>query len=127
VSWVAFGGEGVIRQHNREEPRKIIRYNHLVAHLAVFHNGASRTRALQELVDAGSVVTPEIIARLSPYKSDHINRFGHYALRFDHGPPPISEELRPSPASPEVGVICEDRTRFFAGPPDRPRRRGRSS
>jgi TnpA family transposase len=30
VQWVAFGGEGVIRQNNREEQRKIIRYNHLV-------------------------------------------------------------------------------------------------
>jgi hypothetical protein len=28
---VAFGGDGVIRQNNREEQRKIIRYNHLVA------------------------------------------------------------------------------------------------
>jgi len=31
VQWVAFGGESVIRQNNREEQRKIIRYNHLVA------------------------------------------------------------------------------------------------
>ena len=29
VQWVAFGGEGIIRQNNREEQRKIIRYNHL--------------------------------------------------------------------------------------------------
>jgi TnpA family transposase len=37
VQWVAFGGEGVIRQNNREEQRKTIRYNHLVANLVVFH------------------------------------------------------------------------------------------
>jgi Tn3 transposase DDE domain len=36
------------------------------------------TRALQELVDAGYVVTPEIIARLSPYKTEHINRFAQF-------------------------------------------------
>jgi TnpA family transposase len=106
VQWVAFGGEGVIRQNNREEQRKIIRYNHLVANLVVFHNVVSMTRALQELVNAGYVVTPEIIARLSPYKTEHINRFGHYELRFDHVPPPVTEELRLSPASTEVGVIC---------------------
>jgi len=69
-------------------------------------NVVSMTRVLQELVDAGYIVTPEIIARLSPYKTEHINRFGHYELRFDHVPPPVTEELRLSPASTEVGVIC---------------------
>jgi TnpA family transposase len=98
VQWVAFGGEGVVRQNNREEQRKIIRYNHLVANLVVFHNVGSMTRVLQSLVDEGYPVTPEIIARLSPYKTEHINRFGHYELRFDHVPQPITEELRLSPA-----------------------------
>ena len=116
VPWVAFGGEGVIRQNNREEQRKIIRYNHLVANLVVFHHVVSMTRVLQELVDAGYVVTPEIIARLSPYKTEHINRFGHYERRFDHVPPPVPEELRLSPAAPEVRVICEDFTQFFTDP-----------
>jgi Tn3 transposase DDE domain len=98
IQWVAFGGAGVVRQNNREEQRKIIRYNHLVANLVVFHNVVSMTRVLQDLVDEGYLVTPEIIARLSPYKTEHINRFGHYELRFDHVPPPITEELRLSPA-----------------------------
>ena len=94
VQWVAFGGEGIIRQHNREEQRKIIRYNHLVANLVVFHNGVSMTRRLQELVDEGYTVTPEILARLAPYKTGHINRFGTHDLRFDRVPPPVVEELR---------------------------------
>jgi TnpA family transposase len=106
VQWVAFGGEGVIRQNNREEQRKIIRYNHLVANLVVFHNVVSMTRVLQDLSDAGYPVTPEIIARLSPYKTEHINRFGHYELRFDHVPPPITEELRLSPAPGKVETLC---------------------
>jgi TnpA family transposase len=97
VQWVAFGGEGVIRQNNREEQRKIIRYNHLVANLVVFHNVVSMTRVLQELIDEGYPLTPELIARLSPYKTEHINRFGHYELRFDQPPQPITEDLRLSP------------------------------
>ena len=105
IQWVAFGGEGVVRQNNREEQRKIIRYNHLVANLVVFHNVVSMTRVLQDLVDEGYRVTPEIIARLSPYKTEHINRFGHYELRFDHVPPPVTEELRLSPALSTRG--CE--------------------
>ena len=106
VQWVAFGGEGVIRQDNREEPRTIIRYNHLVAHLVVVHNVVSMTRVLQDLIDAGSPVTPEIIARLSPDKTEHINRFGHYERRVDRLPPPITEELKLSPAPGKVETRC---------------------
>jgi TnpA family transposase len=97
VQWVAFGGEGVIRQNNREEQRKIIRYNHLVANLVVFHNVVAMTRGLQALVDEGYLVTPEILARLAPYKIGHINRFGTHDLRFDRVPPPVVEELRLTP------------------------------
>lgn len=106
VQWVAFGGEGVIRQNNREEQRQIIRYNYLVAHLVVFHHVVSMTQVLQDLIDAGYPVTPEIIARLSPYKTEHINRFGHYELRFDRVPPPITEALRLSPAPGRVDTLC---------------------
>jgi Tn3 transposase DDE domain-containing protein len=97
VQWVAFGGEGVIRQNNREEQRKIIRYNHLVANLIVLHNVVSMTHVLQALIDEGYAVTPDIIARLSLYKTEHINRFGRYELRFDHLPPPMTEDLRLAP------------------------------
>jgi hypothetical protein len=72
----------------------------------VLHNVVSMTRVLQDLIDAGYPVTPEIIARLSPYKTEHINRFGHYELRFDHVPPPITEELRLSPTPEKVETLC---------------------
>ena len=91
---MAFGGDGIIRENSRDEQRKIIRYNHLVANLLVFHNVVSMTRALQELIDEGYPVTEEIIARLAPYRTDHINRFGSYELKFDQVPEPIAEDLQ---------------------------------
>jgi TnpA family transposase len=94
IQWVAFGGDGIIRENSRDEQRKIIRYNHLVANLLVFHNVVSMTRALQELIDEGYPVTEEIIARLAPYRTDHINRFGSYELKFDQVPEPIAEDLQ---------------------------------
>ena len=97
VQWAAFGGEGVIRYNNREEQRKVIRYNHLVANLVVFHNVVSMTRIFQELVNEGYTITPEIIANFSPYRTEHLNRFGSYDVRFDQKPPPIIEGLRLSP------------------------------
>jgi TnpA family transposase len=105
VKWAAFGGEGMIRQNNREEQRKIIRYNHLVANLVVFHNVVSMTRVLQELVDEGYPITPEIIAHFSPYRTEHLNRFGSYDLRFDHEPQPIMETLRLTAVPREVGMM----------------------
>jgi TnpA family transposase len=97
VKWAAFGGEGVIRHNNREEQRKAIRYNHLVANLVVFHNVVSMTRIFQELADEGYTITPEIIANFSPYRTEHLNRFGSYDMHFDQEPPPIIEGLRLSP------------------------------
>jgi hypothetical protein len=76
----------------------ILRSARVHDHLVVFHNVVGMTRVLQELIDEGYQVTPEIIARLSPYKTEHINRFGHYELHFDQVPQPITEELRFSPA-----------------------------
>lgn len=45
----------------------------------------------------GCPVTPEISAPLSPYNTAPMNRFGHYELRFDQMPQPITEDLRLSP------------------------------
>jgi TnpA family transposase len=97
VQRAAFGGEGVIRHNNREEQRKVIRYNHLVANLVVFHNVVSMTRIFQELVNEGYTITPEILAKFSPYRTEHLNRFGSYDVRFDQEPLPITETLRLSP------------------------------
>lgn len=94
IQWVAFGGEGIIRENSREEQRKIIRYNHLVANLLVFHNVVSMTRVLQKLIDEGCPVTEEIIAHLAPYRTEHINRFGSYELKLDQVPEPMIADLK---------------------------------
>ncbi len=98
VQWMAFGGDGVIRQNNREEQRKIIGYNHLVANLEVFHNVVNMSRVLQALIDAGYPVTPDNIARFSPYQTEHLHRFGYYDPHFDQVPQPMIEEMRFAPA-----------------------------
>ena len=51
------------------------------------------TRVIKELIDKGYTVTEEILSRLSPYATGHINRFGTYRLRFDQLPLPIVTEL----------------------------------
>jgi TnpA family transposase len=94
VQWLGFGSSGLVRASQREQQRKIIRYNHLVGNLTAFHNVVSMTKILQGLIDEGYPVTAEQIARLSPYRTEHINRFGQYELRLDQMPSPLETELR---------------------------------
>jgi len=93
IQWVAFGGRE-IRNNNREEQRKTIRYNHLVANLVIFHNVVAMTKVLKDLIAEGYAVTEEILERLAPYRTEHINRFGTYKLRFDKIPPPIVSDIK---------------------------------
>ncbi len=55
VQWVAFGGNE-IRENNRTEQRKIIRYNHLVANLVIFHNVVTMTRIIKDLIAEGYTI-----------------------------------------------------------------------
>jgi TnpA family transposase len=93
IKWVAFGGQGVISENDREEQRKIIRYNHLVGNLIIFHNVVSMTTIIQDLINEGHIITPEILACLSPYKTNHINRFGIYQF-VERIPEPIVKDLK---------------------------------
>ena len=83
----------MIRENNRAEQRKIIRYNHLVANLVIFHNVVTMTGIINQLIAEGYTVTEEILARIAPYQTEHINRFGSYTLNFDRVPPPIVSDL----------------------------------
>jgi TnpA family transposase len=44
LKWVFFGGEGIITENSRDEQRKVIKYNHLVANCSIFHNVCSLTK-----------------------------------------------------------------------------------
>jgi hypothetical protein len=97
VQWVAFGGNSVIAENVRDEQRKFIKYNHLVANLLVFHNVVTMTKALRQLEAEGHAVSHEVLAALSPYQTEHINRFGTYVLNFERTREPPAPELHNAP------------------------------
>ena len=97
VQWVAFGGNSVIAENVRDEQRKFIKYNHLVANLLVFHNVVNMTKALRQLEADGHAISQEVLAALSPYKTEHINRFGTYVLNFERTRAPPAPELHKAP------------------------------
>ena len=65
---------------------KVIKYNHLIANLAIFHNCHTITLALNELEAQGWRLTPELLASFSPFRTHHLNRLGLHNLK--HREPP---------------------------------------
>jgi TnpA family transposase len=91
--WLAFGGDGTIATNDRDEQRKIIKYNHLVANCLIFHNVFSISRVLQDLQRENYPLEAWQIAALSPYLTWHINRFGRYDLDMEKQPPELLYDL----------------------------------
>jgi len=95
AQWVAFGSSGLATAATRDEQRKMVKYNHLVANLLIFHTAIGMTRALDEIAadEHGVAITPEALAGTSPYLNEHLNRFGSYELDLSKPPVPLPFEL----------------------------------
>ena len=97
VQWLFFGGEGLIAENDRDRQRKLIKYNHLVANCLIFHNVQAQTRVLRQLAEEGHEFDEATLSRLSPYLTEHVNRFGKYTLNLDRDEP--GPGLHAQPAS----------------------------
>lgn len=93
TKWVSFGGDGIIAENNRAEQRKIIKYNHLVSNCIIFYNVFHISQIIKELLMEGHKVEEDTISALSPYITQHINRFGRYNLDLNRKPPNIEYNL----------------------------------
>jgi TnpA family transposase len=90
--WAAFGGN-LLEENNRDEQRKLIKYNHLVANCLIFYNVSAMTRALHKMSKEGMRLNADTVSRLSPYLMGHLNRFGEYRFDVNRQPPPIDYGL----------------------------------
>lgn len=128
LQWLAFGGERVIATNDRLAQRKVIKYNHLVANCTIFYTVVAMSHALYALHTAGTPIDAEALACLSPYMTEHIDRFGQYPtstdaemIAFDEtivrgtwlpqpllrDEPPIIQRRRPQPLSDETQLRFE--------------------
>ena len=98
------GGDNVIAENVRNEQRKFIKYNHLVANILAFHNIVSMTKAIDRLKAEGQEISDEVLAAVSPYQSSHINRFGQYQLHARRAPDPLPFLRKP----PNVEISTVD-------------------
>jgi hypothetical protein len=78
LKWTFLVGKSVISENSRDEQRKTIKYNRLVANCLIFHNLCSLTRLVEDLEQRGETISEDSIAAISPYLIEHINRFGDY-------------------------------------------------
>jgi Tn3 transposase DDE domain len=72
----------------RDEQRKFIKCNHLVAYLLIYHDVIAMSNALERLA-AGHTFDEELVSYISPYLTEHINLFGRYTLKRDRVPEPL--------------------------------------
>ncbi|MEM9218510.1 MAG: transposase, partial [Cyanobacteria bacterium P01_F01_bin.150] len=119
AKWLAFGGEKVIATNNRDEQRKFIKYNHLVANCLIFYNVFQMSKILNQLVQEGYSFSTEAIAALSPYGTGHINRLGRYQLDLERKPPELLFDLPiVNPDSPNQPDLTENKKEgTIEGPP----------
>ena len=92
TDWLAFGGP-VLRSGDPVEQEKRIKYRDLVANAVMLHNVVDMTNALHDLQRDGVRITPELVARFSPYLTEHIKRFGQYLV--DMNAPPVPFDIKP--------------------------------
>lgn len=92
TDWLAFGGP-VLRSGDPVEQEKRMKYRDLVANAVMLHNVVDMTNVLHDLQRDGDCVTQELVARLSPYLTEHIKRFGQYLV--DLTTPPLPFEIKP--------------------------------
>jgi TnpA family transposase len=93
AQWLMFGSEGIIAENNRDEQRKVIKYNHLVANCVSFYNVSGITAILNDLAKENYPISKETLASLSPFITSHLNRFGDYPLDFDMEIPSLTYSL----------------------------------
>jgi TnpA family transposase len=104
VQWVAFGSDGTIRENDRLEQQKLIRYNQLVANCVIFYNVHAVSEVLHELQHEGHMVDEATLAALSPYLRQHIDRFGRYHLDLSRQPLAIDYDRFMLPGTPDAGA-----------------------
>jgi TnpA family transposase len=92
TDWISFGGDDVITHRDPIEQEKRIKYMDLVANAVMLQNVVDMTDGLHQMAQEGDAITKEKVARLSPYLTEHIKRFGEYVVDLDSRPVPLQPD-----------------------------------
>ncbi len=94
--WIGFGNRGVIADNVPIEQERAMKCNALLTNAVMFHNALDIAEIVRQLLEEGWEIDPEDLAHISPYLTEHINRFGEY------GTPELG--VRPEAYDPKLDV-----------------------
>jgi Tn3 transposase DDE domain len=77
-----------------EGQRFVYIINHLIANCLIFYNVQVISDVLHQLTQEGIELDEQVVAALSPYVCQHINRFGRYQLDLTQSPPPLNYDIQ---------------------------------
>lgn len=92
ADWVAFANK-TIPENMRHEQRKIIKYNHLLTNMIMLYNVNAMTKVFNDLLKEGYDITEDLVNAFSPYRTEHINRFGSYSQQTQKELLPLQHQL----------------------------------
>ena len=93
IGWLRFGDGGVIGDNMRFNQRKIIKFNHLLANMLIFHTMVHQTKTINQLRNEGVEITDEMLAHFAPYWTEHYNRYGLFQLNMEKDTAEIEYDL----------------------------------
>ncbi|MFD7620553.1 Tn3 family transposase [Streptomyces sp. NPDC059802] len=77
--WVGFGNQGVLADNDPIEQEKAMKFYALLTNAVIFHNALDIAEIVRQLLEEGWEISPEDLAHISPYPTEHIKRFGEYS------------------------------------------------
>lgn len=97
--FLTFGGEGLMTTNDRYELKKRTEYARLVSNCVMLHTASQLTEAIRKLRRKDIRISDAAVSHLSPFQTEHINRFGRYELRKNRLSPPAELRSKPSQGS----------------------------
>jgi TnpA family transposase len=77
--WVRFGQRGTVAANDPVGQEKDVKFTSLLANLVIFHNTLDIADVVRQLQAGGWIIDPLDLAQISPYLTEHVNRFGAYS------------------------------------------------
>ena len=102
ISWIFFGGHGILKTNDPDEMEKRTKYNDLVANAMILLTVADMTQIILDLDPDEYVITRDTLEVLSPYMTDHYLRFGNFEINFEDLPDAPTYSLPPEMSQSQV-------------------------
>ena len=77
----------------RFNQRKIIKFNHLLANMLIFHTMVHQTKTINQLRNEGVEIKDEMLAHSAPYWTERYNRYGLFQLNMEKDTAEIEYDL----------------------------------